>query len=294
MKQVNKVGLVGLGLVGKALAKRFLAADYYVIGMDINPTACITARESGVEIVNTPEAIAQQCALIFLSLTNSTAVEAVLWGEHGVGNSCLPPTTIVDTTTTDPNETIRHHRKLATLGITFVDCPLIGSSQEIAEAKGVAIVGTTEEAAAHYLPLLRAFAKQVYFLGQPGNGHKAKLVVNLVLGLNRIALAEGLGLAHQGGIELPRILDILRSSAAYSEVMDTQGQVMLNGVFGTPVARLAQHAKDVGLILKLAAETGARVPASRLHDSLLKEAIEANWGELDNSAVINLYIPPKV
>ena len=124
-----------------------------------------------------------------------------------------------------------------------------------------------------------------------GRGHTAKLVVNLVLGLHRIVLSEGLGLAHRCELDLGQALTILKASAAYSEVMDTQGEVMLSRDFARPVARLAQHAKDVGLILELAKATGARVPMSEMHKELLQEATEAGWGDLDNSAVIDLFLP---
>ena len=198
---------------------------------------------------------------------------------------------MIDTTTSNPKETVRHFHRLAGKQVRFVDCPLVGSSQEIGDGQGVAIVGDLE-AAADYAPLLRTFAKDVFFLGAPGRGHTAKLVVNLVLGLNRIVLSEGLGLAKRCDLDLAQTLEILKASAAYSEVMDTQGAVMLSQDFSRPVARLAQHAKDVGLILELAAGSGARVPLSELHDSLLQEAIAADWGALDNSAVINLFVPP--
>ena len=124
-----------------------------------------------------------------------------------------------------------------------------------------------------------------------GRGHTAKLVVNLVLGLHRIVLSEGLGLAHRCELDLGQALAILKASAAYSEVMDTQGEVMLSRDFARPVARLAQHAKDVGLILELAKATGARVPMSEMHKELLQEATDAGWGGLDNSAVIDLFLP---
>ena len=112
---------------------------------------------------------------------------------------------------------------------------------------------------------IASFARRVFYLGAAGRGHTAKLVVNLVLGLNRVVLSEGLGLAHRAGLDLAETLEILKASAARSEVMESQGARMLAGDFERPVARLAQHAKDVGLILALAAETrgaGAGVGAA--------------------------------
>jgi len=286
----DPIGLVGLGLVGKVLARRFIGAGHRVVGNDLDTRAGDAAREIGVDVEDDVGSIAERCELIFLSLPDSAAVDRVLWGQRGIGPTCLAGTVIVDTTTAEPKETIRHFNRLAGQSVRFVDCPLVGSSQEIGDGQGVAIVGDREDTA-DYAPLLHTFAKQVFYLGAAGRGHTAKLVVNLVLGLNRIVLSEGLGLAHRCSLDLAETLEILKSSAAYSEVMDTQGKVMLSQEFNRPVARLAQHAKDVGLILELARATRARVPMSELHKSLLEEAIAADWGGLDNSAVVKLFVP---
>jgi len=286
----DPVGLVGLGLVGKALARRFILAGHRVVGHDVDREACEEARAIGVEIVAEPGLVANHCGTIFLSLTDSTAVDEVVRGRAGLSASCAPGSVIIDTTTADPEETARHSRRLAPEGVRFVDCPLVGSSREIGDGQGVALVGDRAEMAG-YAPLLHAFSKQVFYLGAVGRGHTAKLVVNLVLGLHRIVLSEGLGLAHRCDLDLGQALAILKASAAYSEVMDTQGDVMLSRDFARPVARLAQHAKDVGLILELAKATGARVPMSEMHKGLLQEATDAGWGGLDNSAVIDLFLP---
>ena len=290
MPHGDPVGLVGLGLVGKALARRLILAGHRVVGHDLDRRACEEAREIGVDVVADPRLVADHGGTIFLSLPNSTVVDEVLWGRAGLSTSCAVGSLIIDTTTASPEETVRHSRRLAHEGVHFVDCPLVGSSREIGEGQGVALVGDRAEAAT-YAPLLHTFSKQVFYLGAVGRGHTAKLVVNLVLGLHRIVLSEGLGLAHRCDLDLGQALTILKASAAYSEVMDTQGDVMLSRDFARPVARLAQHAKDVGLILELAKATGARVPMSEMHKGLLQEATNAGWGDLDNSAVIDLFLP---
>jgi 3-hydroxyisobutyrate dehydrogenase-like beta-hydroxyacid dehydrogenase len=291
MMTIGPIGLIGLGLVGKAIARRLIAAGRRIIGRDPDQAAGDAARSIGVEIVDDISSVAERCKVILLSLPDSAAVNDVLWGTRSLSVSCTAGTLVIDTTTADPRETVRHFHRLAGLQIRFVDCPLVGSSKEIGDGEGVAIVGDREDMA-EYAPLLREFAKRVFFLGAVGHGHTAKLVVNLVLGLNRIVVSEGLGLAHRCDLDLAQTLEILKTSAAYSEVMDTQGGVMLSRDFGRPAARLAQHAKDVGLILELAARKDARVPMSTLHRSLLQEAIAADWGALDNSAVFNLFVPP--
>ncbi len=111
-----------------------------------------------------------------------------------------------------------------------------------------------------------------------------KLVTNLVLGLNRAALAEGLAFAEATGVDPRAALEVLRGSAAYSRQMDAKGEKMLAGEYA-PVARLSQHLKDVQLMLASAAASGLELPLSRTHRELLERAESAGWGNLDNSAI---------
>jgi 3-hydroxyisobutyrate dehydrogenase-like beta-hydroxyacid dehydrogenase len=139
--------------------------------------------------------------------------------------------------------------------------------------------------------LFRLCARQWFHVGPWGSGARTKLVVNLVLGLNRAALAEGLAFARACGLDLPAVLDVLRSGAAYSRAMDTKGRKMIEGDFA-PEARLAQHLKDVRLILDAGRRSGATLPLSELHERLLAGQTDRGLGDLDNSAVIRAFEPP--
>ena len=115
-----------------------------------------------------------------------------------------------------------------------------------------------------------------------------KLVVNLVLGLNRAALAEGLAFAVACGIEPARALEVLRAGVSYSAVMDTKGPKMIAGDF-SPQARLSQHLKDVAIILDVAAKANMLLPLSATHYEILERAEEMGLGPLDNSAIVQVY-----
>ena len=117
-----------------------------------------------------------------------------------------------------------------------------------------------------------------------------KLIVNLALGLNRAVLAEALALAQACGFDLAATLEVLKATPAYSAAMDTKGPKMISGDF-TPVARLAQHAKDVRLIRELAQRQGAITPLSDVHEELLQRAVELGLGDADNSAILRAFLP---
>jgi len=121
-------------------------------------------------------------------------------------------------------------------------------------------------------------------VGPGGSGATAKLVTNLVLGLNRLALAEGLALGERAGMNPAQVLEVLRAGAAYSRVMDAKGDKMVARDYSTQ-ARLSQHRKDVGLILELAGRVGAVTPTTELHWELLTRGMEGGLGDLDNAAI---------
>ncbi len=137
--------------------------------------------------------------------------------------------------------------------------------------------------------LLRCFSSQSFHLGPCGSGARMKLVLNLVLGLNRAVLAEALGFASTNGISLDTALKVLKATPAYSRVMDTKGARMITANF-TPEARLSQHLKDVRLIRSAGQRNGAFLPLSSLHEELLVKAEAQGLGPLDNSAIVRLFL----
>jgi 3-hydroxyisobutyrate dehydrogenase-like beta-hydroxyacid dehydrogenase len=130
-----------------------------------------------------------------------------------------------------------------------------------------------------------------FHTGGPGTGAKMKLVTNVVLGLNRAALAEGLALARGLGLDAAQALTIMHDGPAYSRIMDGKGQKMLTGNFA-PEARLSQHLKDVRLILEHGHATGLPMPLSEAHRAILESAEAAGLGALDNSAIIQVLSGP--
>lgn len=278
------IGIVGLGLVGRALAQRLLAAGYQVRGWDVSEVARVEASGLGVRV--TSELKAVNAPTLLLSLPDSSVVTKVLW-EEGLATALAPGTTALDTTTGTPGDAVANHTRLAAQGVRFVDVTLSGSSEEIARGEATALVGGPA-AKASYRPLVETFASRVFFLGQPGHGCLAKLVVNHVMGLNRAALAEGLALGEKAGLESEALLEVLQGSAAYSRVMDMKGQRMVARDYA-PASRISQHAKDVRLILELATQAGARVPLEEVHAALLRDAVEAGHGEADNAALIEVF-----
>ncbi|MBC8471382.1 MAG: NAD(P)-dependent oxidoreductase [Planctomycetes bacterium] len=281
----SKIGLVGLGLVGTAMAERLLAEQFNVIGFDIKPAKCEHLEQLGGKAVDNPAQVAEQTDRVILSLPNTEVVLKVVEGPEGILEAKTLPRYIIDTTTGDPEETAALAQRLAKKDIYFLDAPFSGSSQQVRDKEITFMVGGDKIAYEKCTDIFQTLGADVFYLGDSGNGSRAKLASNLILGLNRLALAEGLVFAGKLGLDPKAFLELLKVTPAYSAAMDVKGKKMLDGDFTTQ-ARLRQHHKDVSIILKYSEKLGQELPLSRVHFDVLKKAIEAGDGDLDNSAVI--------
>jgi 3-hydroxyisobutyrate dehydrogenase-like beta-hydroxyacid dehydrogenase len=277
--------MVGLGLLGTALVERFLRAGYPVLGFDIDPGRRQFLADLGGSPAGSAAEVARGCDRLVLSLPDSPVVERVL---EEMAADLRVGQFIVDTTTGDPERTALLGAALAERGIRYLDATIAGSSEQVRSGEVLVLVGGEPQASEACADLFRCFAHRWFHLGPEGSGARMKLVVNLVLGLNRAVLAEGLAFARACGLNLDDTLSILQASPAWSRVMDTKGRKMIDRDF-QPQARLAQHLKDVRLILAQAERVQAKVPLAMLHRELLEEVETAGHGGDDNSAIIRAY-----
>lgn len=281
------VALIGVGLAGSALAARFRQAGLGVVGYDSRPEARGTLAAIGAETAESARAAADGAPVVVLSLPDSAAVESVI----GETEPTLRGRTVVDTTTGDPDRTAALGRRLKAAGVDYLDAAIVGSSRLVREGQAVVVAGGEADVFRRCAALLDTFATREFHVGPWGSGVRMKLVVNLVLGLNRAVLAEGLAFARASGFDPSLALDVLKSGAAYSRVMDAKGRKMVTGDFA-PEARLRQHHKDVRLILAAAARQGVTLPLSQLHEFLLGDLESRGLGDLDTSAILRAYDPP--
>ncbi len=289
MSRVNTpVGLIGLGLVGSALAERLLAAGHRVVGWDIDPGRMAALRANGGDVAGNVHEVFSSCRRVLLSLPSHREVADVI---DAAGASLNRGLTIIDTTTGDPASTEELARSLADRGITYLDATISGSSAQVRAGSVTLMVGGDAESFAASADIFESIGRQTFHTGPAGTGAKMKLVTNLVLGLNRAALAEGLAFAGSLGLDLTLSLAVMRGSAAYSKTMDIKGERMIHGDFA-PDARLSQHLKDVRLIVDIGRAAGLPMPLSAAHRAVLEDAEAAGCGELDNSSIINVLMAP--
>lgn len=281
----RRVGLIGLGLMGRAFAQRLLAAGWKIAGYDLAPASRRAARAMGVRVARSNAAVFSACDRVLLSLPTLRETELVL---SEAATALCAGHLILDTTTGDPKHAEAIHARLAERGVRYLDATISGNSEQIAAgANLLTMVGGEATAFAAARPLLRSLTRQVRHVGPSGGGARMKLVTNLVLGLNRAALAEGLCFAEALGFTRRAALEVLLTSQAYSAIMETKGTKMVNEDFA-PQARLSQHLKDVRLMLDAARAQRLQLPLTSAHRAILEAAEAAGLGPLDNSALIEV------
>lgn len=281
------VGLIGLGLLGSALAERLLAAGFPVHGYDINPVRMDALAQLGGEPARSPADAARGASVVLTCLMTADIVRDAVLGSTGAAAEMTRDAILLDATTCAPTESRRLAADLAARGIRMLDAPLSGSSSVARAGELLAMVGGPLSPFEECRPLLHTFASHVVHVGENGAGASAKLVTNLILGLNRLALAEGLALGLRAGLDPDALLELLGHSAAASRALAHKGRRMVSGDFA-PDAKLSQHLKDVRLIRDFGEELGAALPATQLHEQLLEQAVADGLGELDNSAIIRV------
>ncbi len=280
----SPVGLIGLGLLGSALADRLRGGSLPVLGYDLDPARREVLAGAGGEVARDAAEVFGRCHRVLLSLPTHAEVQAVLTAAEGTVRSGH---VIVDTTTGDPEATAALAAKLATRGVAYLDATVSGSSAQLREGSAVLMVGGDAAAFAACGDLFAPLGRATFHCGGAGAGARMKLVTNVVLGLNRAALAEGLALAQGLGLDARQALAVMQGGPAYSRIMDRKGERMLSGNF-VPEARLSQHLKDVRLILEQGEAAGLPMPLSHAHLPVLEEAEAAGLGALDNSAIIRV------
>lgn len=278
------VGLIGLGLMGSALAERLRAGGFPVLGFDLRPERLAGARALGVTPAADAAQVFRSCRRVLLSLFDSADVRTLL---DQVRDHLRPGHQVIDTTTGDAASAVEAGRRLAERGVDYLDATISGNCEQLRRGEVTFMVGGSAAAGTACTDLWSCLAPRHFHVGGWGTGAAMKLVSNLVLGLNRATLAEGLALAAGIGLDPALTLAVLKASPAYSCAMDVKGDAMLRHDF-TPVARLSQHLKDVRLIVEAGGAAGLPMPLSRTHQQILEQAEAAGWGELDNAAILQV------
>lgn len=287
MKQT--IGFIGLGLMGGSLARFLLSAGYALTVHDADPAKVEAIVKAGGRTVSAPDQIPAQVDVIILSLPDSNVVSKVVNESLRLFDTGKPGLIVLDTSTADPSVSVALAARLRHKKIEMLDSTISGTSTMCAAKQSLLMVGGKREIFEKCVPIFAAMSGEWTYVGESGTGAAIKLVVNLVLALNRMALAEGLTLAKKAGLDQAQTLEVLKKSAAYSKSMDQKGGRMVNRDFVPPEGLLAMQHKDVQLMLTLGEKLACPLPLLSLNAQALASEIARGRGDWDTSDIISYY-----
>jgi len=273
--------------MGAACIERLRAAGFEVVAYDVDETKRAAAATRGARTAGSVAEVARQCETIVLCVFTTDQVEQVVDGKGGIaevgGN---PPRIVICTSTCDPDHLAALAPRVEARGVRFLELPVSGTSRQVAEGAGVGLIGGDKAVMEHAAPVLDAICPRRFHLGAVGNGSRTKLAVNLILGLNRAAMAEGIAFAEQVGLDPVAFLEVARTSACHSQVMDVKGHMMARREFDKVQGRIDQSLKDFKLMLEQGSKAGQALPFATIYVRMLEDCVQNGEGGWDNAAIL--------
>ena len=285
MHNTPPIGVIGIGLMGMACAKRMRAAGLELLGYDVDPQKLDAFLKLGGKAAGSVDEIARDCHKVVLAVFNTDQVEATVAALVASLPAGKAPIIALCVSTCDPDRIAKLYARTPANKVRYVESPVSGTSQQTEQGDALGLIGGDPAAAAAAKEVLDAICPRRHHLGAAGNGGRAKLAINLILGVNRAALAEGLVFAQKLGLDPGAFLKVARESAAQSQVMDIKGPKMVSGDYA-PQGFITQTRKDFLLMLEQAAARGQGLPLAEAYVSIVNGCVAAGEGNLDNSAVI--------
>ncbi|WP_312560454.1 2-hydroxy-3-oxopropionate reductase, partial [Anaerospora sp.] len=254
-----KIGFIGLGIMGKPMAKNLLKAGYELVVMDRNQGSVDEIVAAGASAAATPKAVAEQTELIITMLPNSPHVKEVVLGVNGVIEGAKPGTIVADMSSIAPLVSRELSAELAKEGIEMLDAPVSGGEPKAIEGTLSVMVGGKKEIFEKCYPILKAMAGSVVLTGDIGAGNVTKLANQVIVALNIAAMSEALVLAAKAGVEPELVYQAIRGGLAGSTVLDAKAPLVMDRKFD-PGFRINLHIKDLNNALETSHEIGVPLP----------------------------------
>ncbi len=289
--QGRKIGFIGLGLMGKPMARNLAKAGAAMIVHNRSQAPVEELAAEGMVPGGSPKGVAAAAEIVICMLTDTPAVEKVMLDETvGIIAGITPETLVIDMSTSKVPATRAIAAAIEAKGGLYVDAPVSGGTIGAEEGTLTIMAGGSDDAFEKARPLLEVLGKKITHVGGVGTGQVAKAANQVIVGLNIGAVAEALTLAKHAGADPARVKEALGGGFADSRVLEVHGQRMIDDTF-VPGARATVQRKDMDQALELATELGIELPATALSRDLYDRLIEAGGGDLDHAGLIKAIDP---
>ena len=277
-----RVAFLGLGIMGRPMAANLAKAGHEVTVWNRTPKLV-----EGVRVASTPAEAARGAEVVWMCVSDTKAVESVLFGANGVESSLAEGMVIVDSSTISPSATHQFAERVKSRGVDYVDAPVTGSKIAAEAGSLIFMVGADEAVLARLQPLFHAMGKQVFHMGDTGKGQATKLAMNLQIALIYEGFAEALTLATKLGVDIDRLLPLVQASMVRSGVVDYKAPFVMKRDFSANFP-LRLMLKDIHLTLDAAKESRVRLPGLEAVSEIYEMATEDGHQDLDYAATLTL------
>jgi len=280
------IGFIGLGIMGKPMARNLLRAGYRLTAYDIVREAVEAIAGDGAQPASSSADVASRSQVVITMLPDSPDVETAYLGPHGVLEGARPGTTLVDMSTISPTVAVRVAQRAAEKGCPMLDAPVSGGDVGARQATLSIMVGGDSRVFAQVEPILSVMGRPVY-CGGNGAGQIVKACNQVLVAVTLVGMAEALVLGTKAGVDPKKIVEVLSGGLARCGVLENRGMRVVQRDFA-PGFRIRLHYKDLNIIREAGRAYGVPLPASSLAHELFGAAVAAGRGELDHSAIVTV------
>ena len=276
------VGVIGLGIMGGAFARNLLTAGWRVVGYDPNPARRREARRAGVDLANNAAEVASAVPIILTSLPKPQALTETV---QEIAAAKLRSKVVVEMSTFTISDKEKAARTLHRAGHVMIDCPVSGTGSQAKNRDLVFYASGNAKTIARLRPLLMAFGRNVFNVGEFGNGSRMKYVANLLVAINNVAAAEAMVLGMKAGLDPGMIVDLVRAGAGNSRVFELRAPMMAKGRYDDVTMKISVWDKDMQVIGDYARKIRVPTPIFNATKGIYLKAMKSGLGSRDTAAV---------
>ena len=284
-----KIGFVGLGIMGRPMAKNLLKAGHELVVFDFNKAAVADVVAAGAKEAANGKEVAEQCALVITMVPNSPHVRSACFGENGLAEGMKAgESVLIDMSSIDPVESKKIAADLEKIGVDMLDCPVSGGEPKAIDGTLSIMCGGKKELWDKYYDVLKCMGASVVYVGPIGSGNVAKLANQMVVAVNIGAVAEALTFSKKMGTDPELVYQAIRGGLAGSTVMDAKAPMMLAGNY-KPGFRIDLHIKDLTNALNAAHAINMPVPMTAQMMEVMQELKNHDEGACDHDDIVRYY-----
>lgn len=278
------VGFMGLGTMGYPMAANILKAEYPLTVYNRSLTKTAPLAELGARVAPGPRELAHASDMIIAMVTDSEALDALLWGPGGAAAAMDQSKVFINMSTVPPRYTRELSERLAPSGVTFIDAPVSGSRKPAEEGTLIIFAGGNRERITEFTPLLETLGKKVIYCGETGQGSMMKMAINLLLGVMMEGFAEAISFGVKGGLAEETIVEAVFAGPLSCGLYRIKSAMFRQKAFPAHFP-LRHMCKDLKSVIDTAYENGAPIPAGQTMLQLYRVGVGHDWGNLDFAAI---------